>query len=814
MTRTITFILALGLSAPLMAQEPTTAPDQGDAKQVAAQTPAQPAAASQTPAPATDAVVMPPSTRFATRNVVIGVGGRDEQTNSSKFMEYRSYPNGAVLPYLRFFGEDKVLYDISARNALQDDAWYGLRLEKGWFGLRGQFTKVPHIFGNGAVSVLQDMGNGEFRIPDALQQQNQATIDAAFAKSKPSVNFAFLNNLATGMVNGTERMRVGLQRDRGSLDLDLTRDQPVDVKLAYTYEDRSGSRGSGTAFGFGNVVETPEPIDYRTHDIALSAEWSQKWGLLRGGLRFNMFDNKIPVQTFDNPFRATDSTDASAYQAPGSASVAGASFARIALPPSNDSITGALGFTVKFAGNSRLSADASYGQWTQDESFIPFTTNTAITAPFRATDRSFLPAQSLDGRIDTATLAAMFTTRPVKGLNLTARYRRYDLDNKTPRLDFAEGYVRFDGVWEDIPRVNVPYGYTNDNAQVTASYDFPIGDQASLGVEGGYKYDRMDRTFRETAHTSQNSVFGSLHVRTSDWLILRGTVEYGTRDYHDLEIELSEEASFLEAGVPANLLAVPAHSSDINVQKSFASLGCKDGVPCNLRYDQAAKTLWRANGLLQVMPGGNTSVSLSYTYGQDDYDETRYGLVNSKNWAFNAEADYTPSERFNIFALYGREDIRSFLRGRQSGSLVSFDPRDDWTSDSKDIVDTLGGGLTVGIVKDKADLSVFGTYQKVNGNNDLAAVSGGLAELAKRPLGGVLGIANYDDTKLISISSEVGYKLDKAWKLSLGGIYEDYTLDDAFSTGLSYYMPASFFLNGNDGNYRAGSLYLRVSYLW
>jgi MtrB/PioB family decaheme-associated outer membrane protein len=607
---------------------------------------------------------------------------------------------------------------------------------------------------------------------------------------------------------------VGLQRDRGNLELRLTRNQPVDVRLAYFYEDRSGNRGAGTSFGFGNVVETPEPIDYRTHDISLSAEWAQKWGLLRGGLRFNRFDNKINVQTFDNPFRATDSTDASAYQSPGSASIGGASVGRLALPPDNNSITGSVGFSVKFAGNSRLSGDASYGQWAQDQQFIPFTTNTAITVPFRATDPSFLPAQSLNGKIDTTTLSAMFSSRPVKGLNLTARYRRYDLNNKTPRLDFSEGYVRFDGVWEDIPRVNVPYGYTNDNAQLTAAYDFPIADNASLGLEGGYKYDRMARTFRETDDTAQNSVFGSLHVRTSDWMILRGTVEYGKRGYSGLEMERSEEASFMEAGAPANLLAVPELSADPNVQRSFDSLGCVNGIPCNIRYDQAAKKLWRANGLLQLMPGGNTSFAFSYTMGKDDYNETRYGLVNSKNWAFNAEADYTPSERFNVFAYYGREDIRSFLRGRQSGALVSFDVRDDWTSDTHDVVDSFGGGLTVGVVKDKADLSVFGTYQKVNGNNDLAATVGGVAELAKRPLGGVLGIAAYDDSKIISISSELGYKLDKTWKLSLGGIYEDYKLDDAFSTGLTFYMPASFFLNGNDGNYRAGSLYLRVSYLW
>ena len=57
-------------------------------------------AAEEQLAPRTDAVMVPPDARFAMHSVVIGVGGHDSENNSSKFMEYRSYPNGAVLPYL------------------------------------------------------------------------------------------------------------------------------------------------------------------------------------------------------------------------------------------------------------------------------------------------------------------------------------------------------------------------------------------------------------------------------------------------------------------------------------------------------------------------------------------------------------------------------------------------------------------------------------------------------------------------------------------------------------------------------------------
>ena len=45
-------------------------------------------------------------------------------------------------------------------------------------------------------------------------------------------------------------------------------------------------------------------------------------------------------------------------------------------------------------------------------------------------------------------------------LHLALRFRRYDLDNQTPRLTFP-GYVSWDRTWSDGARINVPYGYTN-----------------------------------------------------------------------------------------------------------------------------------------------------------------------------------------------------------------------------------------------------------------------------------------------------------------------------------------------------------------
>src|SRR6185503_12070408 len=96
---------------------------------------------------------------------------------------------------------------------------------------------------------------------------------------------------------------------------------------------------------------------------------------------------------------------------------------------------------------------------TQDSPFIPYSTNSAIVTPVRATDIATLPARSLDGKIDVTSFAVNATTRPVGDLTLVARVRQYDLDNQTARLTFPAGYARFDAAWNAIPRISVPYGY-------------------------------------------------------------------------------------------------------------------------------------------------------------------------------------------------------------------------------------------------------------------------------------------------------------------------------------------------------------------
>jgi MtrB/PioB family decaheme-associated outer membrane protein len=768
MKNLIIVTLALGLGSPAFGEEPKL-----DEKASA-------------PVVSSDTVKAP---AFSIREIVVGLESADPDTASSRFREYREVPNGVYLPYARFAGQtDTLRYDLRAVNVLQDDAAYRLVLDPGSFRLSGEYVKIPHLFGNDGRSLLTNTAAGVFRTPDTIQQSLQDAVARQFATSRTGVNYLFLRGLVDPLFAASADIDLGLLRERGRAELRLTKDQPLDLRVTYFHEKRRGDRAVGTSFGFGNVVETPEPIEYRTQDIGASAEYETRWGRLHAGFNYNWFTNNIPFHEWDNPFRVISTTDASAYTAPASGSIGGPSFGRASLPPNNSAVTGQVGFAAKFAGRTRLSASVGIGQWKQDETlFIPYTTNAAISMPA-------LPANKLDGKIDTTTFNVNFSTRPATGLSFNARYRRYDLDNQIEELHFP-GYVRFDGVFEDIPRKTVPYGYSNDKLDLTVSY---VLDRVTL--EAGYRYDKMDRLFRETERTTLNQWSGKLDLRAADWAVLRGSVEFGSRDYDGLDIILSEEESFQEPGAPANLLAVPTSAA------GFGGI-CPGGGVCNLRYDQAAKDVRRYGMHLVLTPGGTATVTASYLYGKDDYKENLFSLIAVKNQTLSLDVDYTPNECFNVFGYYTREKLNDLQGGRQSGATVSINPLDNWTSDVEDEVDTFGLGGTFNLVKDKLDLKLNGSYQKVDGNNDLTSPPGGTPDVA-------VGIALYDDTKLWTAGAEFAYRVTRAVRLGLGGWYEKYEIDDAQTQGLLNYVPGSFFLNPIDSDYKATVLYVRASYVW
>ena len=750
--------------------------------------------------------------------VSIGLLQKDFDTDSSKFLEYRDIPQGPVAPELSLRGKKgSWRYQLVGRDVTQDDQRYFGFVENGSVRLTGSYLGVPHHFGNGGKSILRPTTEADWQLSDTLQQTYQAAIAVVPGNQ---VNYTFLSNLvAPSLAAAPANVDLKLQRGRTNLDLRvMPKDSDFAVGVAYFHERRSGTRAAnGTSFGFGNVVETPEPLLYITQDLALNASYSQDWGVLRAAVRFNDFKNSFDTFEFDNPFRITDSTDPSAYQSPGSASKGGPVFGRTSLPPDNKAVTESAGAALKFGDKTRLSADVTFGQWKQDhDPLIPWTTNTAIVTPSgEPAVTAALPAANLGGKIDTLTLSAFFNTRLTDDLGLTARYRRYDLDNKTPRLRMEEGYVRFDAVWEDIPRITVPYGYTNDTLDAFANYNL-----GAVGLEAGWKYNKMARTFRETESTSENLFRVAADYRR-DWVAVRGIGEFGSRDFDNYDAVFSEDQSFLEPGPPANQTVLR-------------------------RYDQAKRDVTRFGAQAEVSPGsGKFSAFAAYTHTKYKYDQdpvpcedvelfpgqaafcpggvqTPLGLVDDAYDSFTLEASVNPSERVNVYAFYSWEDGDILQTGRQSGSTVNFATNDVWSANITTKGNTFGAGADLTIVPDKWSAGLFARYQDIDGNNAISLLPGFSSVYGTNPLlqqctsagDTPCAIPEFDDTKWTQVTASLRYRFAKHWTAAAGVGFEDYEINDAQTGNAVNYMPASFFLQANNRDYQAWVGGLSLTYRW
>jgi MtrB/PioB family decaheme-associated outer membrane protein len=730
---------------------------------------------------------------FETGEVSLGIMQTDSDTISSKFLEYRDLPEGAVAPSFRFHGKSGTFrYDLQAFDVSQEDQRYSTALRNDVLSFEAQYYRVPHSFGNGGKSILTRVGEDAFLLSDSVQQSLQSALEAQTAVSPGGINYDFLSALVQPSLSAASLVDLKLSRERANASFSITpAESPVAFEVVYFRERRTGTRAaSGTAFGFGNVVETPEPLHYLTQDFGLQAVLDGSWGVGRAAVHFNDFKSRIPFQTFDNPFRFTDSTDASAYQAPGSRSIGGASVGLISLAPDNKAITGSVGATFKIGDRNRLSLDAGFGTWRQDSTeLIPYTTNTSIVTPsgLPATTAP-LPTDTLDGQIDRLSLSGYFTSRLSDDLRFTARYRHYDHDNKTPRIRFEEGYVRFDGVWEEIPRITVPFGYTNDRFDAGFSYDLE-----PVTLEAGYTFNRRDRTFRETEQTTENGLVFKADVRPSDVVLLRGTYEMATRDFDEYDAVHAEEQSFLPPhGDPANHTLLR-------------------------RYDQAKRDLQRFGASLELSPGGSAMILLSYMKTKHDYDdspvlnvtsggmEAPLGLQQLDYETFSAEVDFAPTDRANLYAFYTRENMDDFLSGRQSAATLSTNPLDGWTSMVADRVDSLGFGADFVLVPDVWNLNVFGRYQQVDGQNDLFSPPGGAPDTAR-------SVELFDDTEQFTAFAKLSYQLARSWLLSFGGFFEDYDIRDAQTEGLLNYMPGSLFLAANNEGYKAFVGFVNLRY--
>jgi hypothetical protein len=534
----------------------------------------------------------PPDFDFQTGDVILDAAGRPD-VESSKFQEYRDVVKGISMPGFRLFGRDgQIRFDLRGENVKQHDERYTAYVRTDWFGLNADYNSIVHRIGNNGRTFLTEQTPGVWRMSDTLQQAFQNIWE-----STPTANrifTTFVQPLFAPSIQEGTTVDVQVVRERTNIVADLARNQPYSVKLGYYREQRHGSGGLSSNY-LSYVTETPQVTEYLTQDFAFSAAIDKPWGNVRGALHVNRFEDQVKTLLFDSPFRVSDALAVTVGTGTAATAVGGPFQGRMINPPDNQAYLGSFGTTIKLPNSTRITGDVNLGHLTQNDQLFPYVTNTAIVTPLLAAQTSSLPVQSLDATMKTTGLVFAVTSKPVEALNFAVRFRRYDLDNQTPRITLP-GTGSWDRTFSATPRITVPYGYTSDRLDATVGYDVA----SHVTLEGGLRHTAIDRTFRETEQTTENTgtIAVVMHVMDNQ-ANLRAVYERGSRDYSGLEIERSEDASLVTppTGLSANALG-------------------RDG---SLRFDQSKRSTDRAGVNFDVSPGSITTLAFSYLHNKYKY---------------------------------------------------------------------------------------------------------------------------------------------------------------------------------------------------
>jgi MtrB/PioB family decaheme-associated outer membrane protein len=641
----------------------------------------------------------------------LGCGaGFDPLLRTSKYEEYRDLRNGAFLRKLDatfddLFGTRNYVSLQSQKSFYRDQSYLATFGQYGRFKFQLRYDEIPHIYSNTTRTLFTKTATGVWGFPASVR----STLQASTPANLPSLVAGTGTNALQGVVSDFNFITPRISRKTGTISASYDLTPHLNVNGMFWREKQDGYRPIGMILnsspsasatgGFG--VELPEQINYYNNLVRAGGEYGKNDWAVQGGFVGSFFEQNIPSMTWDNPFVLT--------QPAGAAGVTNPVSGRSTLYPSNQA------YYLDFAGAAnltryvRLQASVNPGWLRQDESFLPYTINAAITgcggtpgAPCNTT--ASLPATSLNG--DKQTLAMNYTliSVPWKSFQIKAAYRHYDYNNNTPVRAFTptEGDV---GTPSAAGVENTPFGFNRKNFELTGNWFFAKKSSVKLG----YQTEWMDRSHRDVEHSVEHSLVGALDVARWKDLLFRLSYRYSVRKpdtYQD------DQATDPLTGAPVSC-------------DSTSAVFTAD-QRCSRRFDEAHRTRNRADGLIEYSPLQKLSVSAFGGTTQDDYNQSGnsnghtalnfltganattspyylYGILKDISYNYGFGADYAVLPQVSLFAEYSREHNyrRMISRNRTptSGTQTILTcagcdtANNDWESTTPEKVDIWTGGV-------------------------------------------------------------------------------------------------------------------------
>ncbi|HZT78356.1 MAG TPA: MtrB/PioB family outer membrane beta-barrel protein [Vicinamibacterales bacterium] len=671
---------------------------------------------------------------FGFRGTIFG-----DTSDEARYQRYQDLRTGPFLENFRWdHRSDAQAFDVRATHVGYRDQQYVLNYNRyGKLRASFEFNQIPLWFSMDTKTPYVETSPGVLRL-GALSQLVQ-------------------NGASPSNVYDPAASPFDLRYERSIADLRLVYSATDNLDFAFSVKNtiRNGQQPWAGTFGFSDAVELPAPIDQRTTEIGVAAEWTAARGSLRVGYDSSMFRNNVTTLVWDNPLRSADSPTAGPAQG------------RMALWPDSDANSGSVSGVLKLPRDSQATAYVSLGDWTQDNALIPFTINSALaSAP--TLDR---PTSDASARI-TATNFSL-NSRPAQHLWFNARFRSYDFDNRTP-IFHVPTTVAYDTTIEPYAEgATDPYSFTRKTVDLDAAWT----PSRFTSLRAAFTHETVGETFRTFDTTDENTVRLSADMTGIPWLTLRAVYEHGKR---------------VGSGLDEQSL------DDIGEQVSLR------------QFDISDRTTDRFSAIVIATPRDELSFNATAFVGREARPDDQFGLRDNHNAGAGVGFDYVPKDAVTASLSYEYERYTALQASREANPGPQFDdPTRDWTTDGADHAHTLTASLDLVKIASKTDVRLAYDLSRAE-----SVYVYGLA--ANTTLPPVSQLPPVDNTRH-RFSIDGRYMVTRHLGAGLVYWFEKYDVNDfAFgpATLNATYEPSFLILGYLYRPYTASTIWARLTYLW
>lgn len=713
---------------------------------------------------------------------------------TSNYDEYRDLRDGFFIRRFRLNMDDlagsKYFVDVQSDKAIYLDQSYLVTFgEWNRFKVQIRYDEIPHIFSNTTRTPYAQTARGVLTIP-LLTRNSLQGLAATAPTTLPST-------IQTQLVPSMSFIVPGIERRAGTALFAYDITPHWDVLGSFSREHESGQRPLGLIFnsspsasltgGYG--AEVPEPIDYFTNTVKVMAEHvRERWGV-QFGYSGSFFHNSTSSLLFDNPFRTTDCVAPGVAPNLCTAATQGPATGRVDLYPDNNANY------INFAGSFRLLkglyllASINAGWLRQNDSFVPYTSNSLLEAMTLA-----LPAANLDGKKHTLAMNYTLIEKLGKNFEIKAGYRQYDYDNDTHVLSFTP--VQGDIAAPNLasPEENTPFGYNKKDVEVTGNWYFAKKSSLKVGYEG----EIMDRDNRDVDHSTENGFVAAVDSTLRKNLAFRASYRYSTRNP---ETYTDQDALATSGGIT---------NDSIFSRRFDEAARTRNRGDVEIDYDLTDRlSLSGFGGTLQDnynrRGGVNSPTPLNFIAGAAD-PYYLYGVLKDLSYDAGFDADFMLTNSVSLFAEYSYERYYKSMvsRYRVPGSGGTPLPlncslstqgcdsaNNDWGSTAVDHVQIFAVGWDVKLGK-KASWNTYYSLPAAKGNVNSRPLGDPTVTTGpdKFLLTGTNAAVNYPETtsrnhELVTVFK---YKLTKNLTPKLEYRYTQFDSQDYQTTPMTPYM--------------------------